>query len=100
MSRSTTQELANLAGKYIANRDNFVRLYRDRASGFIALSAGGPLAFNEMINGHCAELVRIMPAMTLEQWEGLSELASAQLNRLRLQISEDSKRVQVGSPKD
>lgn len=88
-----TTQVAELASRFVTNRDNFANRYRLRSSGLIGLSAGGPLTFSDLVNAHAAELDELLPPMTVAQWEGLSELTAARLNELRRIMAADAGKV-------
>jgi hypothetical protein len=77
--------LSELTSRYVTARDNFAARYRLRSTGVIATSAGGPLALDKLITDHAVEMARLLPTMTLAQWEGFSELASSYLAKLRME---------------
>ena len=72
--------------RFINERDMFVA----RHNGVIFTTGGGPLAFNDLVNGHAEMLAHLLPQMNLAQWEALSELAASRLNQMRM-IEQGSK---------
>lgn len=87
-------KLTELADRYLTQRDNYVARFRARESGLIALSEGGALRFNDLLNEFYKDLGRVMPAdQTLAQMEALSELFSGALNQRRALMAQDAGRL-------
>lgn len=80
------ESISEVLSRYVERRDNFRARYKARNSGLVpaSASAGGPLAFNELINEHAKALARSLPDLSLAEWEALSELSSSYLNWRRM----------------
>jgi len=78
--------LPTALSNFITERDNFVARFGAKQSGLIAVSTGGPMAFNDLLIGHSEMLAHLLPEMNLAQWEALSELTASRLNQMRMML--------------
>ena len=77
-----TAHIPDAMSRFIAERDNFVT----RHNSPMFTTGGGPMAFNDILNGHAEMLAHLLPEMNLAQWEALAELSASRLNQMRMTL--------------
>jgi hypothetical protein len=76
--------LGDLLSTFVTERDNYAARYKSRNTGLFAPGHhGGPFGFSALIDGHAETLSRILPELSLTQWEALSELSASRLAFMR-----------------
>lgn len=80
---ATTDGIPLLVSAFIGKRDEFSNRYRQGGGGLVALTGAKVNEFDDLINGHAAQLAALLPDMSLAEWEGLSQLVNSRLNDMR-----------------